>query len=106
MTDIAAPSLPSANGWHLYMLRTPTGMLYTGITTDVMRRLNQHQLGKGAKSLRGKGELTLVYHCAAGDRAEASKLEYRVKQLSKKQKEQLVHSCSSDVAAFLLAMDK
>ena len=76
--------------WHLYMLRMPSGMLYTGITTDVARRLAQHQAGKGAKALRGKGELELVFHCQAGDRSNALKLEYRVKQLSKKQKENLV----------------
>lgn len=76
--------------WHLYLLRTASGMLYTGITTDVARRLAQHQAGKGAKALRGKGELTLVFHCEAGDRSTALKLEYRVKQLSKQQKEKLV----------------
>ncbi|WP_113626295.1 GIY-YIG nuclease family protein [Pectobacterium peruviense] len=76
--------------WYLYMLRTVTGALYTGITTDVSRRLNQHQAGKGAKALRGKGELTLVFQCLAGDRSNALKLEYRIKQLSKNQKERLV----------------
>ncbi|AIN15382.1 GIY-YIG nuclease superfamily protein [Yersinia pseudotuberculosis] len=76
--------------WHLYLLRTASGTLYTGITTDVARRLAQHQAGKGAKALRGKGELTLVFHCEAGDRSTALKLEYRVKQLSKQQKEKLV----------------
>lgn len=76
--------------WHLYILRMPGGMLYTGITTDVARRIAQHQAGKGAKALRGKGELELVFHCQAGDRSTALKLEYRVKQLSKKQKESLV----------------
>ncbi|AHG20911.1 hypothetical protein Z042_15860 [Chania multitudinisentens RB-25] len=76
--------------WHLYMLRMPGGMLYTGITTDVARRIAQHQTGKGAKALRGKGELELVFHCQIGDRSTALKLEYQVKQLSKKQKENLV----------------
>ncbi|MBL0868035.1 GIY-YIG nuclease family protein [Pectobacterium carotovorum] len=76
--------------WYLYILRTVAGTLYTGITTDVSRRLNQHQTGKGAKALRGKGELTLVFHCLVGDRSDALKLEYRIKQLSKKQKERLV----------------
>ncbi|MFJ5331074.1 GIY-YIG nuclease family protein [Pectobacterium versatile] len=76
--------------WYLYILRTVAGSLYTGITTDVSRRLNQHQTGKGAKALRGKGELTLVFHCLVGDRSDALKLEYRIKQLSKKQKERLV----------------
>ena len=77
--------------WYLYMLRLPSGMLYTGITTDVARRLAQHQAGKGAKALRGKGELTLAFHCPVGDRSTALKLEYRVKQLSKIQKERLVN---------------
>ncbi|EOY5052217.1 GIY-YIG nuclease family protein [Serratia marcescens] len=85
MTD-TSPTL-----WHLYMLRLPSGMLYTGITTDVARRLAQHQAGKGAKALRGKGELTLAFHCPVGDRSTALKLEYRVKQLSKIQKERLVN---------------
>ncbi|GKV90138.1 GIY-YIG nuclease family protein [Pectobacterium carotovorum] len=76
--------------WYLYILRTVAGTLYTGITTDVSRRLNQHQTGKGAKALRGKGELTLVFHCLVGDRSDALKLEYRIKQLSKNQKERLV----------------
>ncbi|CAI1742923.1 GIY-YIG nuclease family protein [Serratia entomophila] len=79
------------NNWHLYMLRLPNGMLYTGITTDVARRLAQHQAGKGAKALRGKGELTLAFHCPVGDRSTALRLEYRVKQLSKAQKERLVN---------------
>ncbi|MGL5386082.1 MAG: GIY-YIG nuclease family protein [Enterobacterales bacterium] len=76
--------------WHLYMLRMPSGMLYTGITTDVVRRVAQHQAGKGAKALRGKGELQLVFHSQVGDRSMALRLEYRVKQLSKTQKERLV----------------
>ncbi|MGK3123060.1 GIY-YIG nuclease family protein [Candidatus Pantoea formicae] len=76
--------------WQLYMLQTAAGMIYTGITTDVNRRLQQHQLGRGARSLRGKGPLTLVFHCAAGDRAAASRLEYQVKQLSRTQKLLLV----------------
>ncbi|MBB3305905.1 putative endonuclease [Enterobacter sp. Sphag1F] len=77
-------------GWQLYLLQTAAGMLYTGITTDVNRRLQQHQLGRGARSLRGKGPLTLVFHCDAGDRAAASRLEYQVKQLSRAQKLLLV----------------
>lgn len=77
-------------GWQLYMLQTAAGMLYTGITTDVHRRLLQHQCGKGARALRGKGPLTLVFNCDAGDRAAASRLEYQVKQLSRTQKLLLV----------------
>lgn len=76
--------------WQLYIVQTAAGMLYTGITTDVLRRVNQHQSGRGARSLRGKGPLILVYHCDAGDRAAASRLEYRIKQLSRQQKLRLV----------------
>lgn len=76
-------------------------MLYTGITTDVTRRLGQHQAGKGAKALRGKGELELVFHCVAGDRSLASKLEIRVKKLSKAQKELLVSCMPEDLVVYL-----
>lgn len=76
-------------------------MLYTGITTDVTRRLGQHQAGKGAKALRGKGELELVFHCVAGDRSLASKLEIRVKKLSKVQKELLVSCMPEDLVVYL-----
>lgn len=76
--------------WQLYIVQTAAGMLYTGISTDVERRVAQHQAGRGARALRGKGPLVLVYHCAAGDRATASRLEYRVKQLSRQQKLRLI----------------
>jgi len=80
----------SSADWRLYILRTASGMLYTGITNDVMRRFSQHQAGKGAKALRGKGPLELLFHCEAGDRSQASKLEYQVKQLKRHEKIRLV----------------
>ena len=46
--------------WFLYLIRTADNRLYTGITTDVPRRFRQHQAGKGAKALRGKGDLLLA----------------------------------------------
>lgn len=78
------------SSWYLYLIRTPDNRLYTGITTDVERRFSQHQTGKGAKALRGKGELTLAFSHLVGDRSCALRLEYRIKQLSKVQKEMLV----------------
>lgn len=95
------PETPEPTAWFLYMLRTPSGMLYTGITTDVERRLVQHQSGKGAKALRGKGELQKVFHCAAGDRSLASKLELKVKKLSKAQKEKLVQEQPVSLEGYL-----
>lgn len=76
--------------WYLYLIRTADNALYTGITTDVQRRYKQHQSGKGAKALRGKGELTLAFAAQVGDRSLALRIEYRVKQLTKRQKERLV----------------
>lgn len=79
-------------GWQLYIVRTASGMLYTGITNDVTRRFRQHQDGKGAKALRGKGPLALMFYCEAGDRSSASKLEHQVKQLKRQDKLRLVAS--------------
>lgn len=82
---------PNGLCWQVYMLRTAAGHLYTGISTDPPRRLQQHATGKGgARSLRGKGPLQLVWSCLAGDRAAASRIEYRLKRCSKPAKEALV----------------
>lgn len=76
--------------WFLYLVRTADNKLYTGITTDVERRFLQHQSGKGAKALRGKGTLRLAFSGEVGERSLALRLEYRIKQLTKRQKERLV----------------
>ncbi|CAH6660544.1 GIY-YIG nuclease family protein [Pseudocitrobacter vendiensis] len=76
--------------WFLYLVRSADNKLYTGITTDVARRFKQHQSGKGAKALRGKGELTLAFSGEVGEHSLALRLEYRIKQLTKRQKERLV----------------
>ena len=59
--------------WHLYILRTASGSLYTGVTTDVQRRLSEHQSGgpRCARSLRGRGPLELVFSQPVGDRSRA-----------------------------------
>ena len=77
--------------WYVYLLRTRNGALYAGITTDTDRRLKEHhEGGKGAKSLRGKGPLELVYRAQFGNRSIASVLEARIKKLTKVQKEALI----------------
>ncbi|WP_439848982.1 GIY-YIG nuclease family protein [Vibrio hepatarius] len=77
--------------WHVYLIRTRSNALYCGITTDVERRFSQHTSGKGAKALKGKGPLQLVWHNPAGtSRSEASKVEHQIKKLPKATKERLV----------------
>jgi putative endonuclease len=75
----------------LYIVRCANGSLYTGIATDVDRRLEEHASGvRGARFLRGKGPLEIVFSARAGDRAAASRLEHRVKRLNRAQKLALI----------------
>jgi putative endonuclease len=80
------------NIWRLYIIRTRLGTLYTGVTTDINRRLIEHASPgkKGAKYLRSKAPLELVYHAKIGSHSLACKVEYQIKQLSKHKKEALV----------------
>jgi putative endonuclease len=76
--------------WHLYMLRCDDDSVYTGITTDVDRRLREHRTGKrGARYLRARRPIELLYAARVGDRSAASIAEYAVKTLEKSQKEAL-----------------
>lgn len=88
--DAEPTSAPPAGRWSLYLVRTAAGLLYTGISTDPIRRLRQHQSGKGSRALRGKGPLVLVWQQTVGDKGAALRLEYRLKQQSKAFKERLV----------------
>ncbi len=78
--------------WRVYILRCADGTLYTGVAMDVERRLEEHQSGgpKAAKYVRGSGPLVLVYTQVIGTRSEACKEEWRIKQLSKAEKEALL----------------
>ena len=77
--------------FRLYILRCSDGSLYTGIATDVERRLvEQHRGARGAKYLRGRLPVELVFECGAGDRGDAQRLELRVKRMSRREKEALI----------------
>ncbi|MDW6004579.1 GIY-YIG nuclease family protein [Vibrio mangrovi] len=76
--------------WWIYFVRTPQNALYCGITTDITRRFRQHQCGQGAKALRGKSPLQLVWSHPVGTHREALQMEARVKRLSKVRKEKIV----------------
>lgn len=79
------------------MIRTSRGLIYTGITTDIKRRLRQHngEIKGGAKALRGKGPHTLLALWSTGSRSEASKLECYLKSLTKANKENIILNTSA-----------
>lgn len=75
----------------LYIVRCSDDTLYTGIATDVEKRISEHENGvRGAKYLRGRGPLKLEFAAAVGDRGVASVLEYRVKRLSRARKQAII----------------
>lgn len=78
--------------WYLYILRCRDGSLYTGITTDVEKRLEAHRCGKGAKYTRGRGPLELVYRERCGDHSQALKRELEIKALPREAKLALIET--------------
>lgn len=76
--------------WYIYILECVDGTLYTGITTDVNRRLLQHNSGKAARYTRSRKPVVLRALFEAENRSEASKEEYRIKQLSRIEKLKLL----------------
>lgn len=82
--------------WYLYILRCRDDTLYTGITTDVDKRLEAHRSGKGAKYTRGRSPLELVYRECCGSHSEALKREYQVKALSRAEKQNMIQAASEN----------
>ena len=78
------------SGWWLYMLRCSDGTLYTGITTDVERRLAEHNSGKGAKYTRSRRPVEVVYREPCPDKSAALRRERAVKCLSRADKRKLI----------------
>lgn len=80
--------------WYLYVIRTVGSRLYAGIATDVRRRYQQHATGspKAARFLRANPPKELVLKRRIGSRSLALKVEYRFKQLPKRDKEAIVRA--------------
>ena len=76
--------------WFVYILECNDGTYYTGITTNLENRLTTHNKGKGAKYTRNRLPVKLLISFEMEDRSQASKEEYRIKQLSKKEKISLI----------------
>lgn len=81
----------SEKSWYVYMILSDRGSLYTGISTDVERRFQEHQTQKkGAKFFRSCAPRELVYVEKTSSRSQASIAEARIKKLNKKEKESLI----------------
>ncbi len=76
--------------WHVYIIRCSDGSLYTGITTDVARRFDQHATGRGARYFRGRQPKELVYLESGHDRCSAGKREAEIKGLTRAGKAALI----------------
>lgn len=74
--------------WQVYIVRCADGTLYTGVSTDVARRVAEHNgCGKpGARYTRARRPVTLVYQEAAADRSAAAKREYAIKHMGRSAK--------------------
>ena len=77
-------------GHYVYILNCADDTLYTGYTTDIKRRIKEHNQGQGAKYTRGRTPVELCYQEEFANRSLAQKREYQIKQLSRKQKLQLI----------------
>ena len=88
---MATEEVADVKAWSVYLIRMRNNSLYCGVTIDVSRRFKQHQTGnQGAKALKGKGPLLLVWSQEVGDKRLAMQLEYRIKRLTKAKKEALI----------------
>ena len=76
--------------WFLYVVKCFDTSLYTGITTDIPRRLKEHNTKKGAFYTKNKLPVELVYQEPMRNRSEALKREHLIKKLTRKQKLELI----------------
>jgi len=85
--------------YHVYIVECGNGTYYTGHTNDLERRLSEHGTGRGAKYLRGKGPVKLVYAREYRYYKRAVDEERRIKGLERSKKEELVRAYLSEKSA-------
>ena len=83
--------------WSLYIIEASDASLYTGITTDVERRFDEHSQGpRGARYFNGRNPLRIVYREDGHSRSSASRREAEIKKLSRDAKQQLIADAKQD----------
>ncbi|MEK6259175.1 MAG: GIY-YIG nuclease family protein [Planctomycetota bacterium] len=82
--------VPKMSEWFVYILRCANDTLYTGITNDVSRRVEQHNAGTASRYTRSRLPVELVYKESQATRSLALKRELAIKALSRQRKESLI----------------
>jgi putative endonuclease len=85
--------------WFLYILECGDGTLYTGVTTDITRRVREHQEGKGARYTRTHAPVSLVHEEPCGSRSQALSRECAIKALPRRKKHELIGGTPEKVKA-------
>ena len=85
------------SSWYVYMVRCVDQTLYTGVTTDLERRLREHNECNrtGARYTRARRPVTLAWHEAQTDRAQATRREAVIKRMSRQCKDELIEQACS-----------
>ena len=78
------------NNWIVYMLRCSDGSLYTGVTTDLKRRFEEHTSGNGSKYVRSRLPASVAYVELGHDQSSALSREAEIKSMTKQEKESLL----------------
>lgn len=90
--------------WLVYIIHCSDNTLYTGITNNLERRLQQHASQRGAKYFRGRQPQAVVYREAGHDRSSASRREAAIKKLSRDEKQQLIATTQQEIRAINTAL--
>lgn len=86
------PTKDCTQEWFVYILRCCDDSLYTGITKDLERRVNEHNAGKASRYTRSRLPVSVQYHEMQPDHSAALKRELAIKALARKQKQLLIKS--------------
>jgi len=84
------------NNWNVYIILCSDNSFYTGISTDIQRRFQDHFKQRGAKYFRGRKPEKIVYYESGHNRSTASQKEAQIKALSREKKCLLIQSDTNE----------
>jgi len=82
------------SNWCVYIVECSDGTLYTGISNNIDKRIREHNLGSGSRYTRGRRPVKLLVKWECTDKSHASKMEYRIKRLTREAKLRLIINLS------------